>query len=211
MIRIGIDYSLNSPAVCIEDEHSIQFMSFFNADGLEWKREKLLKKFYYHNILSDIIPMFAYNRNTDKSTYQSEQVSKMRDAEMVSDMITEKLTRYMSGDCVVSLEGFAFQSQGAAFIDLIMFNSFLRKDIIRMFGYDKLMIVAPTSAKKLAGKGNANKDYMINAFIENKLGDEKLAASDFYKYVANNELDYKNIKPIDDLVDAYWILKSQSL
>ena len=117
----------------------------------------------------------------------------------------------MSGDCVVSLEGFAFQSQGAAFIDLIMFNSFLRKDIIRMFGYDKLMIVAPTSAKKLAGKGNANKDYMINAFIENKLGDEKLAASDFYKYVANNELDYKNIKPIDDLVDAYWIMKSQSL
>lgn len=211
MIRIGIDYSLNSPSICIDNGAELTFVSFFNAEGLEWKREKPLKKFHYHNIFSDIIEVVPYNRNTDKTSYQSEQMSKMRDASFMSNMITERITRYMSEECIVSLEGFAFQSQGAAFIDLIMFNSFLRKDIIRMFGYDRLMIVAPTSAKKLAGKGNANKEYMIQAFIGNKLGDYLLINNPLYKYVTENELDYKNIKPIDDLIDAYWIMRSQTI
>lgn len=211
MTRIGIDYSLNSPAVCIDNGEEINFISFFNAEGAEWKREKPLKKFRYHNILSNIIEVIPYNRETDKSSYQTEQMSKMRDASAMNNIITERLIRYMSGESMVSLEGFAFQSKGAAFIDLIMFNSFLRKDIIGMFGYDRLMIVAPTSAKKLAGKGNADKEYMIKAFIDNKLNDEMLAKTALYKYVTENELDYNNIKPIDDLIDAYWIMRCQTI
>ena len=75
MIRIGIDYSLNSPAVCIDNGEEINFISFFNTEGVEWKREKPLKKFHYHNILSNIIEVIPYNRETDKSSYQTEQMS----------------------------------------------------------------------------------------------------------------------------------------
>jgi hypothetical protein len=85
----------------------------------------------------------------------------------------------------------------------------LRKGIIEKWGYDKLMIIAPSAAKKLAGKGNADKEYMINAFRNNVLDDEKLAVTSLYEY-ANNITDFKNVKPIDDIVDSYFIMKSQN-
>ena len=62
--------------------------------------------------------------------------------------------------------------------------------------------------KKLSNKGNANKDIMIDSFINNNLKDENLLSNSFWNYCKDNNLDYKNIKPIDDLVDSYAILKS---
>lgn len=208
MIKIGIDYSLNSPSICIDNGDSLEFISFFNTDGQVWKREKPLKKFHYHNILDNIIRLVPYSRNTDKTNYQTEQTSKMRDAAYMATLITDTIRECANDyDIVVSIEGFAYASKGAAFIDLILYNSFLRRELLSAFGFDQLVVVAPTEAKKLAGKGNADKEYMIKAFIENRLGDNLLADNPLYKYVAENELDYNNIKPIDDLIDSYWIMR----
>ena len=109
-----------------------------------------------------------------------------------------------------SLEGFAFSSQGASFIDLIMYNCFLRQRIVNKYGSDSLVIVAPTEAKRLLfGKGNAKKDDMINSFISNNLSDNKIIINKLWQYLTSkkDELDFKNIKPIDDLVDSYGIMK----
>ena len=208
MIKIGRDYSLNSPSICIDNGDSLEFISFFNTDGQVWKREKPLKKFHYHNILDNIIRLVPYSRSTDKTNYQTEQTSKMRDAAYMATLITDTIRECANGyDIVVSIEGFAYASKGAAFIDLILYNSFLRRELLSAFGFDQLVVVAPTEAKKLAGKGNADKEYMIKAFIENRLGDNLLADNPLYKYVVENELDYNNIKPIDDLIDSYWIMR----
>ena len=109
-----------------------------------------------------------------------------------------------------SLEGFAFSSQGASFIDLIMYNCFLRQHIVNIYGSNSLVIVAPTEAKRLLfGKGNAKKDDMINSFISNNLSDNKIIINKLWQYLTSkkDELDFKNIKPIDDLVDSYGIMK----
>lgn len=212
MTRIGIDYSLNSPAVCIDTGSRLEFLSFFNTEGHEWNRANPLKKFATHNAIAGYVRMIPYERTAKSKnrTYAEEQSAKMADAESMSRMITGALEPYFSGSDVISLEGFAFASNGAAFIDLILFNSFLRKELIRRLGPECLEIVAPASAKKLAGKGNADKEYMVNAFRNNALGDPALAETGLWKYLQTAELDFKNIKPLDDIVDSYFILKSQT-
>ena len=49
---------------------------------------------------------------------------------------------------------------------------------------------------------------MIQAFIDIRLKDDELTKSEFWKYCKSNGVDFKQPKPIDDLVDAYGILKS---
>lgn len=215
MTHVGIDYSLNSPSVTIDNGEKIMFMSFFNTDGAEWDRKKPLKRFEMHNALNGIVELYPYKRHHIEKgcSYAREQSMKMSDAEMMCEYIMSSIEKYVPNlkDARFSLEGFAYGSSGAAFIDLILFNSFLRKDIIKRIGYDNLEIIAPSTAKKLAGKGNADKEYMIKAFMNNVLDDDRLASTDLFKYVTSNEIDFKNIKPLDDIVDSYFIMKSQTL
>ena len=49
---------------------------------------------------------------------------------------------------------------------------------------------------------------MIQSFIENKTDDPDIERCDFWKFCKENKLDYKYIKPIDDLVDSFGILIS---
>jgi hypothetical protein len=95
-----------------------------------------------------------------------------------------------------------------SFIDLILFNSFLRKDLARMFGFENIIVISPKEAKKFAGNGNADKFYMINAFRENKQSDPVLKSTEFHRYMCNISEFETNPKPLDDLVDSYWIMKT---
>lgn len=214
MIKIGIDYSLNSPSICVDLGDRLEFISFFNTEDMNWKKEPPLKKFFYHNEIKNLITLKPYNRtNTFKDlTYKEEQRVKLTEANMISKLILSTIINSIPPnhltDIKIALEGFAYQSSGQSFIDLIMFNTILRMSVIDMFGDNALVIIAPTEAKRLAGKGNANKEYMVNAFKENKLQDSLLSTNPLYNYINTHELDFKNIKPLDDLVDSYWLLRT---
>lgn len=208
MIKIGIDFSLTSPAICVYKNDEYSFISFFNDGGKDWKKSKS-KTYRYHNELSEIIEVIPYTRNIDGSNYRSEQKTKMSDALMIANLIIEKLKSIIDSDVVIGLEGFSYGSISSSTLDLAMYNSFLRMKLIENFGSDCLHIVSPTEGKKmLFGKGNAKKDDMIQAFIDNRLEDNVLIDNDLWKYCNKNGVDFKQPKPIDDLVDAYGILKS---
>ena len=208
MIKIGIDFSLTSPAICVYKNGVYSFISFFNDGGKDWKKSKS-KTYRYHNELCEIIDVIPYTRNIDGSNYRSEQKTKMSDALMIANLIIEKLKSIIDSDVVIGLEGFSYGSISSSTLDLAMYNSFLRMKLIENFGSDCLHIVSPTEGKKmLFGKGNAKKDDMIQAFIDNRLEDNVLIDNDLWKYCNKNGVDFKQPKPIDDLVDAYGILKS---
>ena len=208
MIKIGIDFSLTSPAICVYKNDEYSFISFFNDGGKDWKKSKS-KTYRYHNELSEIIEVIPYTRNIDGSNYRSEQKTKMSDALMIANLIIEKLKSIIDSDVVIGLEGFSYGSISSSTLDLAMYNSFLRMKLIENFGSDCLHIVSPTEGKKmLFGKGNAKKDDMIQAFIDNRLEDNELTNNAFWKYCSKNGADFKQPKPIDDLVDSYGILKS---
>ena len=208
MIEIGIDFSLTSPAVCVYKNGEYSFISFFNDGGKDWRKSKS-KSYRYHNELKDIIEVIPYTRKIDDSNYRNEQKTKMADALMIVNLIIEKLKTVIDGDVIIGLEGFSYGSISSSTLDLAMYNSFLRMKLIENFGSDVLNIVSPTEGKKvLFGKGNAKKDDMIQSFIDNRLKDDILESNDFWKYCKENGVDFKQPKPIDDLVDAYGILKS---
>ena len=208
MIKIGIDFSLTSPAICVYKNGEYSFISFFNDGGKNWKKSKS-KSYRYHNELSEIIEVIPYTRKIDDDSYRNEQKTKMSDALMISNLIIEKLKTIIDDEVIIGLEGFSYGSISSSTLDLAMYNSFLRMKLIENFGSDRLNIISPTEGKKmLFGKGNAKKDDMIQAFIDNRLEDDVLVENAFWRYCKTNGVDFKQPKPIDDLVDAYGILKS---
>ena len=208
MIKIGIDFSLTSPAVCVYKNGQYHFISFFNDSGKDWKRSKS-KTYKYHNELCDIIEVIPYTRKIDDINYRNEQRTKMFDALMIVNLIIDKLKVIIDDEVIIGLEGFSYGSISSSTLDLAMYNSFLRMKLIENFGSDCLNIISPTEGKKiLFGKGNAKKEDMIQAFIDNRLEDCVLIENIFWQYCKKNDVDFKQPKPIDDLVDAYAILKS---
>lgn len=207
MIKIGIDFSLTSPAICVYKNGVYSFISFFNDGGKDWKKSKS-KTYRYHNELCEIIDIIPYTRKIDDSNYRNEQKTKMSDAFMIVNLIVDKLKSIIDDDVIIGLEGFSYGSISSSTLDLAMYNSFLRMKLIEIFGSDVLNIISPTEGKKkLFGKGNAKKEDMIQAFIDNRLEDNILVENAFWNYCKENNVDFKQPKPIDDLVDAYGILK----
>ena len=208
MIKIGIDFSLTSPAICVYKNDEYSFISFFNDSGKDWKKSKS-KSYKYHQDLCEIIDVIPYTRRIDNSDYRNEQKTKMEDALLIVNLIIDKLKSIIDDDVIIGLEGFSYGSISSSTLDLAMYNSFLRMKLIENFGSDCLNIISPTEGKKiLFGKGNAKKDDMIQSFIDNRLNDDLLINNIFWKYCRKNGVDFKQPKPIDDLVDAYGILKS---
>ena len=71
---------------------------------------------------------------------------------------------------------------------------------------NKISFFQPSHVKKLAGKGNANKFFMINAFQEDVLNDKDLRNTELWNWINNKDYSKKIPKPIDDIVDSYFIL-----
>lgn len=202
MVTIGIDYSITSPAITVFDGRHYTFISLFDVDVKDWRNSK---KYAVHNEIQDFVPIYPFTRSTDKSTYQTEQRSKTLNAEQLATLTTHT-ARFAAGDSDIriALEGFSYASKGMASLDLVMYQSVLRVRLMEEFGADNLFVFSPTEAKKLAGKGNYGKEQMVEAFGKNVLGDDILAAHPFHQYVV--EYGFKG-KPIDDLVDSYFLLK----
>jgi len=210
MIKIGIDFSLVSPSVCIFKDNQYHFISFFDDYGENWKEGKS-KKFQYHRLLSNYIELCSYTRHIDKSNYRIEQDTKMKSAKTIAYMITHRL-KEITGDeeTVIGLEGFSYGSISSSTLDLALYNSFLRIKLMEEFGDDCIVIISPTEGKKtLSGKGNAKKEDQIKSFIDNRTKDEFIEKNELWKFLNEMKtIDFKYIKPVDDLCDAYSILKS---
>jgi len=217
---IGIDFSLNSPSITMKFKHNnneqYKFCSFFNSDGKDWKVKDLKSYKNHKTIGNDInnkdVYMIDYTRNITATDYTEKESQKIADAQFLSQLIVDFIKSFINENRIeylnikIAIEGFSYGSKGAAYNDLIMYNSFLRKELLTLTSADNICVFSPKHAKKLAGNGNADKEYMINAFIENKLKDDLIEKTYLYKYCSEN-LDMKNLKPVDDLVDSYFILK----
>lgn len=217
-MKIGIDFSITSPSLCIETDNKYRFISLFERNNQDWKNSKS-KKFQYHRELDGVIDLYGFNRYIDKTDYRSEQRTKMKCANDLSQYVVYTIVRELqrsdepvlscTNPITIGIEGFSYGSKSSSSLDLVMYQSFLRSQLMNNFPYMNMHIISPMEAKKkLSGKGNADKEEMIRSFQENRLEDEILVNTKFHKYIREKEIDFKNVKPIDDLVDSYAILKS---
>jgi hypothetical protein len=211
MTYIGIDFSLNSPGVCVQNQNGdYHFISFFNFGNRKWGT-KIPKAFSTHEELMNLnlIHGVYYNRDVNDKDFLKRERQKLVDAQKISNLLIDKITDFIDERSVnISLEGFSYGSKGNSFIDIVQYNSFLRYSLVQRYGVSNISIFQPSHVKKLAGKGNANKHYMIKAFQDNVLDDKNLKRSMFWKWIKDKDFSKDIPKPIDDIVDSYFILNA---
>ena len=82
----------------------------------------------------------------------------------------------------------------------------LKLKLLKTLKPEDLLTAAPTTIKKFAGKGNMNKSQLFESFLENRIEDENLEKSPLYAWIKQQEFGKKIPKPLDDLVDAFFLV-----
>ena len=187
-MKIGIDYSLSSPGVCIntsEGEFIYEDCTFYYLTGT--------KK--YDNTFKDGSVKYV---GAGHKLYTSEPERYSNIADWVIDIIkTQYPPHHVSKKHpIIQIENYSYGSTGRVFH--IAENLGLLKYKLKMeCGWDYTLL-PPSVIKKFAtDKGNANKELMLEAF-EKDTG-------------VNLEIlfDTKSKSPITDVADAYFICKYQ--
>ena len=186
---IGIDPSINSTGVTIlkYDENNLIDKYFFiiKPNKLTKKEEKIsIKNFEY--ILYDKIDISIYK---DINNHFSEYY-KTINMITISETIFNLIDKYTNKDdqIYISMEGISYGSslKTKSIFDLAGLNYLIRYHVIKS-GHMNLTICPPQEIKKFAsGKGNSNKDILINSFVV------------IYP-------EFNQIPKIDDLVDSYYM------
>jgi len=203
-MKVGLDFSINSPGLCIQTDEALQFISFYNIEHKNFKKShpKDYQTHYDISLLTDV-NVIHYNRRKKCEDYSLDQLQKIEDSYSLAKLINS----YIPEKSLIALEGYSYGSKGNSFIDLISFNSVVRNNL--WLNNHIISIFTPTQVKMKAGKGNLNKKGMFLAFIENKANDPLLINSEFWNWCVREQNMYIDeiSKPIDDLIDAYWLVK----
>lgn len=191
---IGIDFSINSTALAVKTEETVSLFSFV-PNYTKGKRA-----FEIHDGLNGIVKTFGYNKPAKSTDSIEEQSNKLINADQLSSIILEVLEEFNEEVTEIRIEGFSYGSKGNSFIDLIMYNTYMKVKLIQKYGHI-IKVVPPKTLKKLyTGNGNATKCDMMRHFMsvtDNPLK-RKIEILDFIK----EEGEFKIPKPFDDIIDA---------
>lgn len=192
---VGIDFSMTSTGICVElNGDSEDFYSI--ASGVSDKRMTCISSYGIKTI-----PVTKLDTKSDATSLE---VEKIRRANEISDYIIELLKAYKVKFDILALENFSYGGSGRGVLDLAGFQYVLRVKLLNEAIADKFLFHPPASVKKFAIKGNAKKNEIINAYLELRR-DNKLT-----KLLNNEDCGLLSKmgnwqKPVDDLVDSYYI------
>jgi hypothetical protein len=204
---LAVDFSLNSPGICIYNDKSkkYHFVSYMKP-GTGTKAEQKLQEEL--SLLADVT-LINQPDFTNTETFSSAELLKVkRYDKMADDIINLVLQNSFEGDgFTIAFEGTSYGSNGGTnnMIDMAAGAAILKLKLLKTLNPDDIKTVAPTTIKKFAGKGNMNKLQLFDCFQRNVNEDPILAKSPLWKIVKDLEVGKKIPKPIDDLVDAYFL------
>lgn len=174
---VGIDYSLNSPAICIAgDDFDFDKCSFHFLTSKKKHIGKFGKNIFGYEIKDYKTPI---ERFTNISTW-----------------VLDIIHKHKTDTAKVFIEGYSFGSKGQAVFQIAENCGILkyRLQLSPSILYDT---VVPSVVKKFAsGKGNADKQLMYDSFKEH-------TKQDLLKMFDMGKLN----NPVTDIVDSYYIAK----
>ena len=154
------------------------------------------------NLLDDVTLIYQPEPNIDKQ--EMARVMRHRDiAEGICNIIAENTNP--EEEYKIFFEGSSYGTSRFgtnSLIDLASASSILKSYLIDRFNVTQLDVFAPTSIKKHAGKGNMKKMDMWYVYIN----DTSNIESGLWNFCQEFKEDKKIMKPLDDLVDAYFIM-----
>lgn len=205
---LAVDFSLNSPGICIFNDKSkkYHFISYMKP-GTGTKAEQKLQEEL--SLLSDVTLINQPDFTNTESFSSAELLKVKRYDKMADDIINLVLQNSFDGDgFTIAFEGTSYGSNGGTnnMIDMAAGAAILKLKLLKTLNPDDIKTVAPTTIKKFAGKGNMNKLQLFDCFQRNVNEDPILAKSPLWKIVKDLEVGKKIPKPLDDLVDAYFLV-----
>ena len=193
-MKIGIDYSLSSPGICIntsEGEFKYEDCTFYFLTNTKKYDATFKEKIAFGTSAVEYI-------GTQHKPYTSEPERYSQIADWVIDIIKSQ-SQLMIGKLwekkpIIQIEDYSYGSTGRVFH--IAENLGLLKYKLKMeCGWDYTLL-PPSVVKKFAtDKGNANKELMLDAF-------EKDTGTNLAQV-----FDTTSISPVSDVADAYFICK----
>ena len=189
-MKIGIDYSLSSPGVCVntsEGEFRYEDCTFYFLTNTKKYNTTFKEKIAFGTSAVEFV-------GSPHKLYTSEPERYNQISDWVVDIINSYV--FCQEKPIIQIEDYSYGSTGRVFH--IAENLGLLKYKLKMeCGWDYTLL-PPSVIKKFAtDKGNANKELMLEAF-EKDTG-------------VNLELlfDTKSKSPITDVADAYFVCKYQ--
>ena len=209
MNLVTVDFSLNSPGICIwtSDKNEYQFISYLKAGTgtkAEQRRQEEISTF------SDVTLFHQPDWKTKFGDYSKNEFAKIkRYREMATDIISEIVNIIGSTkDYYIAFEGSSYGSKLGTnnIIDMAAGAAILKHQMMELLCVEDILTVAPTTIKKHAGKGNMNKAALWTAFLNNVCESPELAKTSLFKYCVSEIGEVKKVpKPFDDLVDAWFL------
>lgn len=208
MNYIAVDFSLNSPGICIYNDKSkrYHFISYIKPNI----GTKIEQKFQEEiSLLKDITLIYQPDFTTSDA-YSSQELNKIKRYDrMADDIVNLILQESQRGDgYTIAFEGTSYGSKMGTnnMIDMAAGAAVLKLKMLKILKPEDIQTIAPTTIKKFAGKGNMNKTQLCQAFLNNVNGDAFLMKGELFHFATKNVDSEKKIpKPLDDLIDAYFL------
>ena len=174
---VGIDYSLNSPAICIAgDNFDFDKCSFHFLTSKKKHIRKFGKNIFGYEIKDYNTPIERFSN--------------------ISTWALDIIHKHKSNTAKVFIEGYSFGSKGQAVFQIAE-NCGILKYRLQMSPSMLYDTIVPSVVKKYAsGKGNADKQLMYDSFV-------KHTGVDLMKMFDMNKLN----NPVTDIIDSYYIAK----
>jgi len=188
---LALDYSINYSTFCVLRENSIKFYSIIRDKKFTKKEKQILEKLINTEIFTYEIINNVENTNE----------LKILDAENIAKKIIKIINENEIKE--IAIEGFSFNSTGRSLSDIYGYQYIFRYLLLKNNIAFKLF--SPATIKKTAGKGNFNKLQMVESFIKNENNYKNL---NILKELYINYKSNKLIKPLDDIVDSFWLLQT---
>lgn len=205
---LAVDFSLNSPGICLYNDKSkkYHFISYIKPGSGTKPELKLQEEI---SLLNDVTLVDQPDFTNTESFSSAELLKVKRYDRMADDIINLVLQNSFEGDgFVIAFEGTSYGSKMGTnnVIDMAAGAAILKLKLLKTLNPEDILTVAPTTIKKFAGKGNMNKLQLFESFQKNVNEDPILAKSPLWKMVKDLEVGKKIPKPLDDLVDAYFLV-----
>lgn len=203
---ITIDFSLNSPGICVFNSNTerYHFISYLKKTGTK----KAIKMQEDLALMKGVTLVFQPDWETHVD-YSSIELAKIKRYDIMSNDIIELITKHIDKEdsFKIAFEGVSYGSSAGTnnIIDMAAAASILKIKLLKYFKPEDILTIAPSTIKKHAGKGNMNKLALWEVFINNSTGEKFLEETNFWKFAKTVEFGKSIPKPFDDLVDAFYL------
>ena len=201
-VDLGIDLSLLHTAINIEYNNKIYYYSI-DRGNYSKKHQKLIEE------LQQLKNYKYYKIETPKNIneYSLNEINKIKSMYIIINKILDILNNYKINK--IGIEGISYSSCGLKSLDIVGLHFLLRKELMQIT--ENIQIIAPKTAKKIAGNGNAKKIDMLNFYL-NSNRDPNLENCKIRKFIRENLkliVNKDNVRePICGMIDSYFVRKS---